>query len=1057
MANLWLSAVLIFCSLIPVVVQADTFRLIEDYEKRAVGSDSSSYWGEANRSVMIGNKVYFEASESAAGKTLWVTDGTQSGTFPIQSVPVNSIIDFTTDGSRVVLLLRVEGSGALAQVWVIDPESDQATYVVDIERGLGVSGGKIAASPDTGFVAVQYSRVVFAVDIASKSVTEYSLQNFRQLPGNFLFSSGLFYVESIDGRILLKRMDLNDGAITQVAGELAGYINDVVRSNEGLYFTTPGEFWETRGTAETTKKLHQDFSANYVAANHAGSVMAIGIRRLIKIDSGTGEVKKLDFPAGVEGLGIEQASIYYAAGWYYFYCDAIADNLRDKGVCRTDFDKAVEVVSDSVSGELLSQNDQLYLLSDGGTLHSEYPYTIVKKFDAGLNLFEVVFEGNAYNYFYLASKLHPLSNNIFNVYTPEIGFEPWYVNFEEDQYQLLKDINGDSRTADSRLSGILKKDNRIYLAACCKPAAGGELTLAHVAVRLTPEAISPYRSGVEYLDALSYLVDGDQVFDYHSTKRAGYVPESDSYNESAVSGAVHNAISDEMYDLGALMFPTASTAIVAMKAPIAGDFVYMLDLTAKVGAAAPVPMLLFRSVDGALKLEPPVYSNRLVPYSRGFLLFGLESEGTGRGYYYEQRNLVDEFPICQSGECTNPPEWHKAGTHGVFVGFSGGDTANSKINPHQVFYIDKRFSQLPRYVDFARENIEEARFIVSSDSHSLIELSIPDENRSEIVSIDHETLEVKTLFNHAVSRYAFKQGDFFAVRTFGVDQIHFLTADMRLVNSISLLDYFDFTQDQSSWGCHYGYCYVGGSDGLLSDTVNYILKIAVGRSDNVEKIKVPGKMSVFFGGVSSNLFIGIISPQYGDEVFVGKMSLPDTDGDGIPDGVETIYGLQSTVAGDALEDLDGDGVSNLEEFRIGIELNLADSDGDGLDDGLELEMGFEPRAYDLHFHDDDNDGLSYRQEVALGTDYKLYDTDSDGVSDKEDAFPLNKDEWLDSDGDGIGDNQEAMEQPTGGNSTDAGGSKSSGGTTELWFLLLLLVGSVGRLGVDRWASLHRAR
>lgn len=56
-------------------------------------------------------------------------------------------------------------------------------------------------------------------------------------------------------------------------------------------------------------------------------------------------------------------------------------------------------------------------------------------------------------------------------------------------------------------------------------------------------------------------------------------------------------------------------------------------------------------------------------------------------------------------------------------------------------------------------------------------------------------------------------------------------------------------------------------------------------------------------------------------------------------------------------------------------------------------------------NDTDNDGLTnYQEIVELGTNLTLQDTDGDNVKDKDDAFPLNIAEWLDTDGDGTGDN-----------------------------------------------------
>ncbi|WP_152206353.1 fibronectin type III domain-containing protein [Marinobacter changyiensis] len=52
-----------------------------------------------------------------------------------------------------------------------------------------------------------------------------------------------------------------------------------------------------------------------------------------------------------------------------------------------------------------------------------------------------------------------------------------------------------------------------------------------------------------------------------------------------------------------------------------------------------------------------------------------------------------------------------------------------------------------------------------------------------------------------------------------------------------------------------------------------------------------------------------------EEAWLGtKPNNPDTDGDGIPDGVEFSYRLDPLDPSDANQDMDGDGSSNLEEY-----------------------------------------------------------------------------------------------------------------------------------------------
>lgn len=110
----------------------------------------------------------------------------------------------------------------------------------------------------------------------------------------------------------------------------------------------------------------------------------------------------------------------------------------------------------------------------------------------------------------------------------------------------------------------------------------------------------------------------------------------------------------------------------------------------------------------------------------------------------------------------------------------------------------------------------------------------------------------------------------------------------------------------------------------------------------------------------------------------------DTDGDGIPDPVERIYGLNPNDPADAEGDLDADEITNLAEYNAGTSLwgnnDVYDSDGDGITDLVEDMTGlFYPDV--LHKYrssdateDADGDGLLNYEEIALGLD--LMDADS---------------------------------------------------------------------------------
>ena len=116
---------------------------------------------------------------------------------------------------------------------------------------------------------------------------------------------------------------------------------------------------------------------------------------------------------------------------------------------------------------------------------------------------------------------------------------------------------------------------------------------------------------------------------------------------------------------------------------------------------------------------------------------------------------------------------------------------------------------------------------------------------------------------------------------------------------------------------------------------------------------------------------------------VGGLSFlcyPDADHDGIPDTVETHYGLSPNSASDATLDQDGDGLCNRHEFLYGTSITMSDTDEDGLSDGNEVKIyGTNPLAADQ-----DGDGISDGWEIShFGTLSRngTSDYDSDGLSD----------------------------------------------------------------------------
>ncbi|MGJ7440504.1 hypothetical protein [Aquipuribacter sp. MA13-6] len=141
----------------------------------------------------------------------------------------------------------------------------------------------------------------------------------------------------------------------------------------------------------------------------------------------------------------------------------------------------------------------------------------------------------------------------------------------------------------------------------------------------------------------------------------------------------------------------------------------------------------------------------------------------------------------------------------------------------------------------------------------------------------------------------------------------------------------------------------------------------------------------------------------------------DSDGDGLPDGVEVpLRGDPTAVDGD------GDGLTDLFEIvsmRLHTAPDSADSDGDGVADGAadldedtvsnldEQTLGSDPVSADS-----DGDSLTDADEIAAGTDPTSIDSDDDGLSDDTEARlgldPLS----ADSDDDGVPDADEISRQ-----------------------------------------------
>lgn len=130
--------------------------------------------------------------------------------------------------------------------------------------------------------------------------------------------------------------------------------------------------------------------------------------------------------------------------------------------------------------------------------------------------------------------------------------------------------------------------------------------------------------------------------------------------------------------------------------------------------------------------------------------------------------------------------------------------------------------------------------------------------------------------------------------------------------------------------------------------------------------------------------------------------IDDTDGDGMPDAWEVLYGCAgsdgtaspSPIRDDRGADPDGDGLTNEDEFDLftpGIQFATdpcrADTDLGGLEDGFELALGLDPldpeddRTIENSQEDTDHDGIPDAEELFNGLNPFTPDTDGDGLLD----------------------------------------------------------------------------
>lgn len=187
-----------------------------------------------------------------------------------------------------------------------------------------------------------------------------------------------------------------------------------------------------------------------------------------------------------------------------------------------------------------------------------------------------------------------------------------------------------------------------------------------------------------------------------------------------------------------------------------------------------------------------------------------------------------------------------------------------------------------------------------------------------------------------------------------------------------------------------------------------------------------------FSGNSDGVFVDW-TPSYGNHRIAVKIYPwePEIDNPANNWIVTDVFAVQDTdhdgIPNTSDDDDDGDGVNDDEDAFPLNPNEQYDTDGDSIgdnedndDDGDEVPDEFDDLPLDpnestdtdkdgignVADDDDDNDGLTDAEEENIKTDPLNPDTDDDGTNDKEDAFPLNPEEWLDTDSDKIGNNKD---------------------------------------------------
>jgi hypothetical protein len=140
---------------------------------------------------------------------------------------------------------------------------------------------------------------------------------------------------------------------------------------------------------------------------------------------------------------------------------------------------------------------------------------------------------------------------------------------------------------------------------------------------------------------------------------------------------------------------------------------------------------------------------------------------------------------------------------------------------------------------------------------------------------------------------------------------------------------------------------------FVTDAYQGMLQVIARDGTSLGGLGASGDMNVPMGVAMSPAGLVVANSLDGRLDVYGLCNAPppqacpgDSDCDGMPDAWELAHGLNPYDPSDANLDPDGDGLTNLEEYRHRTDPHNPDTDGDGIPDGVEVRAGLDPTVAD---------------------------------------------------------------------------------------------------------------